>query len=45
MKDKTFNILLVVIALSGAISMVGLAIYGYNLWTNISIVEMISNWG
>jgi len=45
MSTKTFNIIMAVIAVIGIASMIGLTIYGYNLWKSISIVEMISNWG
>ena len=45
MKDKTFVIILAVIMAVGVVATTALLIYGYNLWKEISIVEMIANWG
>ena len=45
MKDKTFIALLAIIMVSGTGVTAGLMIHGYNLWKEISIVEMIANWG
>lgn len=45
MKDKTFVIILAVIMAVGIGITTGLLIHGYNLWKEISIVEMIANWG
>lgn len=45
MKDRTFLILLAVVMTVGTAATAALMIYGYNLWKEISIVEMISNWG
>ena len=45
MKDKTFVIILAVIMAVGVAATTALLIYGYNLWKEISIVEMIANWG
>ena len=44
MKDKTFITILAVLMVIGVGTTVGMMIYGYNLWTQISIVEMIANW-
>ncbi len=44
MKDKTFITILAVIMLIGIGVTTGLMIYGYRLWQQISIVEMIANW-
>ena len=45
MKDKTFYLILVAIFIIGTGITAGLMIHGYNLWKEISIVEMIANWG
>lgn len=45
MKDKTFVIILAVIMTVGIATTTTLLIHGYNLWKEISIVEMIANWG
>jgi len=45
MKDKTFIAILAIIMVIGIGVTVGLMIHGYNLWKEISIVEMIANWG
>ena len=45
MKDKTFVIILAVIMVVGIATTTALFIHGYNLWKEISIVEMIANWG
>ena len=45
MKDRTFGIILAVIAVIGIGVTTALLVYGYNLWKDISIVEMIANWG
>ncbi|MBR3461621.1 MAG: hypothetical protein K5875_11070 [Saccharofermentans sp.] len=45
MKDKTFGIILTAVALIGIGVTAALMIHGYNLWKEISIVEMIANWG
>lgn len=45
MKDKTFIALLAIIMVIGTGVTAGLMIHGYNLWKEISIVEMIANWG
>ena len=45
MKDKTFITILAVLMVIGVGVTAGLMIYGYNLWKEISIVEMIANWG
>ena len=45
MKDTTFVIILAVIMVIGIGVTAGLMIHGYNLWKEISIVEMIANWG
>ena len=44
MKDKTFIIILILVTLAGIGVTTALAIHGYRLWQNISIVEMIANW-
>ncbi|MDY6338337.1 MAG: hypothetical protein SPL61_01755 [Saccharofermentans sp.] len=45
MKDKTFIAILAVVMVIGIGVTTGLMIHGYNLWKEISIVEMIANWG
>ena len=45
MKDKTFAMILAAIMVIGIGTTAALIIHGYNLWKEISIVEMISNWG
>lgn len=45
MKDKTFITILVIVMVIGIGVTTGLLIHGYNLWKEISIVEMIANWG
>ena len=45
MKDKTFITVLAVITVIGIGVTTGLMIHGYELWKQISIVEMIANWG
>ena len=45
MKDKTFIAILAIIMVIGTGVTAGLIIHGYRLWQNISIVEMIANWG
>ena len=45
MKDRTFGIILVLITLIGIGITAAMLIHGYNLWKDISIVEMIANWG
>ena len=45
MKDKTFYIILAALLVIGIGSSVALMIHGYNLLQDISIVEMIANWG
>ncbi|MBQ2156690.1 MAG: hypothetical protein II438_09680 [Clostridiales bacterium] len=45
MKDKTFIAILAIIIVIGTGVTAGLMIHGYNLWKEISIVEMIANWG
>ena len=45
MKDKTFIVILAIIMVIGTGVTAGLMIHGYNLWKEISIVEMIANWG
>jgi len=45
MKDKTFAIILIAIMVIGIGTSTALMIHGYNLWKQISIVEMIANWG
>lgn len=45
MKDKTFAILLIAITVIGIASSAALLVHGYNLWKQISIVEMVANWG
>ena len=45
MKDKTFGIILIAVTVIGIGVTAALMIYGYNLWKQISIVEMIANWG
>lgn len=45
MKDKTFVIILAVIMVVGIATTTAILIHGYNLWKEISIVEMIANWG
>ena len=45
MKDKTFVIILAVIMVVGIGITTALLSHGYNLWKEISIVEMIANWG
>ena len=45
MKDKSFITILAVLMVIGIGVTVGMMIYGYQLWQQISIVEMISNWG
>ena len=45
MKDKTFLIILALVTFIGIGITAALVIHGYNLWKNISIVEMIANWG
>ena len=45
MKDRTFVIILAVIMTVGIAATTALLIHGYNLWKEISIVEMIANWG
>ena len=45
MKDKTFIALLAIIMVIGTGVTAGLMIHGYKLWKEISIVEMIANWG
>ena len=45
MKDKTFSAILAIIMVIGTGVTAGLMIHGYNLWKEISIVEMIANWG
>ena len=44
MKDKTFGIILTAVMLIGIGITAALVIHGYNLWKDISIVEMIANW-
>lgn len=45
MKDKTFGIILAIVAVIGIGVTAAMLIHGYNLWKDISIVEMIANWG
>lgn len=45
MKDKTFITILAIVMVIGIGVTTGLMIHGYNLWKEISIVEMIANWG
>lgn len=45
MKDKTFGIILAIVAVIGIGVTAAMLIQGYNLWKDISIVEMIANWG
>ena len=45
MKDKTFIAILAILMVIGTGVTAGLMIHGYNLWKEISIVEMIANWG
>lgn len=45
MKDKTFITVLAIVMVIGIGVTTGLMIHGYNLWKEISIVEMIANWG
>lgn len=45
MKNKTFAIILTLVIIIGVGVTAGLMIHGYNLWKQISIVEMIANWG
>jgi len=45
MKDKTFFTILAIVMVIGIGVTTGLMIHGYNLWKEISIVEMIANWG
>lgn len=45
MKDKTFIAILAIIMVIGIGVTAGLMIHGYTLWKEISIVEMIANWG
>lgn len=45
MKDKTFIAILAIIMVIGTGVTASLMIHGYNLWKEISIVEMIANWG
>lgn len=45
MKDKSFIAILAIIMVIGIGVTAGLMIHGYNLWKEISIVEMIANWG
>lgn len=45
MKNKTFGIILTLVIIIGLGVTAGLLIHGYNLWKQISIVEMIANWG
>lgn len=45
MKDKTFIAILAIIMVIGTGVTACLMIHGYNLWKEISIVEMIANWG
>ena len=45
MKDKTFITILAIVMVIGIGVTTGLLIHGFNLWKEISIVEMIANWG
>ena len=45
MKDKTFIAILITVTVIGIGVTTGLMIHGYQLWQQISIVEMIANWG
>ena len=45
MKDKTFAIVLIAITVVGIGTSAALLVHGYNLWKQISIVEMVANWG
>ena len=45
MKDRTFGIILAIVAVIGIGVTAVMLIHGYNLWKDISIVEMIANWG
>ena len=45
MKNRTFGIILTLVIIIGLGVTAGLLIHGYNLWKQISIVEMIANWG
>lgn len=45
MKDKTFITILAIVMVIGVGVTAGLMIHGYQLWQQISIVEMIANWG
>ena len=45
MKDKTFGIILIAVTVIGIGVTAGMLIHGYQLWQQISIVEMIANWG
>ena len=45
MKDKTFAIVLIAITVIGIGTSAALLVHGYNLWKQISIVEMVANWG
>ncbi|MBR2992219.1 MAG: hypothetical protein IKZ29_08785 [Clostridiales bacterium] len=44
MKNKTFGIILALVIITGLGISIGLTVHGYNLWKQISIVEMIANW-
>ena len=45
MKDKTFITILAIVMVIGVGVTAALMIHGYQLWQQISIVEMIANWG
>ena len=45
MKDKTFAVILSLVVAAGIGVTAALMVHGYNLWKEISIVEMIANWG
>ena len=45
MKEKTFYTILIAVSVIGIAVTAGLMIHGYQLWQQISIVEMIANWG
>ncbi|MBQ6016499.1 MAG: hypothetical protein IKH82_00665 [Clostridiales bacterium] len=45
MKNRTFGVILTLVIIIGLGVTAGLLIHGYNLWKQISIVEMIANWG
>ena len=45
MKNRTFSVILTLVIIIGLGVTAGLLIHGYNLWKQISIVEMIANWG